>query len=60
MHYTCAQGLTFDHLAFDSSDVTKYGLTYTTLYRIKCIFIIPIIQRQFPCRSNCVRRNDLS
>jgi hypothetical protein len=36
MYYTCAQGLTFDHLAFDSSGVTKYGLTYTTLYRIKC------------------------
>jgi len=31
-----AQGLTFDHLAFDSSGVTKHGLTYITLSRIKC------------------------
>jgi hypothetical protein len=29
-----AQGLTFDHLAFDSNGVTKHGLTYTTPYEI--------------------------
>jgi hypothetical protein len=29
-----AQGLTFDHLAFDSTSVTKHGLTYITLFRI--------------------------
>jgi hypothetical protein len=29
-----AQGLTFDHLAFDSTRVTKHGLTYITLFKI--------------------------
>ncbi len=26
-----AQGLTFDHLVFDPTSVTRHGLTYTTL-----------------------------
>jgi len=30
-----AQGLTFDHLAFDLNGVDKHGLTYTTLSHIK-------------------------
>jgi ATP-dependent exoDNAse (exonuclease V) alpha subunit len=30
-----AQGLTFDHLAFDLNGVYKHGLTYTTLSHIK-------------------------
>jgi hypothetical protein len=29
-----AQGLTLDHLAFDPSDITKHGLTYTTLFQV--------------------------
>ncbi len=33
VHHTIhlAQGLTFDHLVFDPTSVTKHGLTYTTL-----------------------------
>jgi len=30
-----AQGLTFDHLAFDPSGITKHGLTYTTLFQVR-------------------------
>jgi hypothetical protein len=30
----CAQGLTFEHLAFDPVGVTKHGLTYITLFQI--------------------------
>ncbi len=30
----CAQGLTFDHLAFHPFSVIKHGLTYTTLFGI--------------------------
>jgi hypothetical protein len=58
-----AQGLTFDHLAFDSLGVTKHGLTYTTLSRIKCKDILyllsplsknnfhvdPIVQEEMTC-----------
>jgi hypothetical protein len=59
----CAQGLTLDHLAFDLSGVTKHGLIYITLSRIKCkdnlyllsplfknnFHVYPIVQEEMTC-----------
>jgi hypothetical protein len=46
-----AQGLSLDRLAFDPQNVTKHGLSYTALSRIRCkqqlYLLFPICSRNF-------------
>jgi hypothetical protein len=55
IHY--AQGLTFDCLACDPSNIAKHDLTYTILSCIcsknTLIFIFPITKQKFPYRFHC-------
>ena len=44
-----SQGLCLDEMAFDSSGINKYGLTYTVLSRIrtKSILVHPLANSNF-------------